>query len=129
MIFSEMRKDEYCVGREGCDLILPEKTANVSRKHFSVSRVDGRIVLKDWSLNGTYVNGTEVGKDRTVPLRHNDLIALVSPEMKTFVFMTTKDAKGHHDYHPDEVKEKYLVSFVIGEGGYGQVSLVFDKVI
>nr|CAD7196760.1 unnamed protein product [Timema douglasi] len=123
----EMRKDEYCVGREGCDLILPEKTANVSRKHFSVSRADGRIVLKDWSLNGTYVNGTEVGKDRTVPLRHNDLIALVSPEMKTFVFMTTKDAKGHHDYHPDEVKEKYLVSFVIGEGGYGQVSLVFDK--
>nr|CAD7424684.1 unnamed protein product [Timema monikensis] len=105
-----MRKDEYCVGREGCDLILPEKTANVSRKHFSVSRVDGRVVLKDWSLNGTYVNGTEVGKDRTVPLRHNDLIALVSPEMKNP--LSPLGGFGERSFVAGKTRKKYALKYV-----------------
>ena len=64
----------YIVGRKsGVSLKLQFRT--VSGNHASLWVEDGCLYLRDLgSTNGTYVNGTRVEKDVTVPIREEDLI-------------------------------------------------------
>ena len=43
------------IGRSDCDIIIPDN--NVSRKHATISLIDGQYVLQDMSRNGTVING------------------------------------------------------------------------
>ncbi|CUG86868.1 protein kinase, putative [Bodo saltans] len=68
---------EFTFGRSAkCTLIIADTF--VSSVQFSIVRsqsVKGpQVTLFDHSVNGTYVNVKKVGKGRTCPLRHNDLI-------------------------------------------------------
>jgi hypothetical protein len=54
-----------------CDMILPH--ASVSRKHATVTAVEGSILLKNRSSYGTLVNGKAVD---SVPLKPGDLIVI-----------------------------------------------------
>jgi serine/threonine protein kinase/PAS domain-containing protein len=68
---------EFTFGRSAkCTLIIADTF--VSSVQFSIVRSQGvkgpQVTLFDHSVNGTYVNVKKVGKGRTCPLRHNDLI-------------------------------------------------------
>ncbi len=58
-------------------LVLPGPAGGVSRLHFSVSEVEGRLVLEDHSRYGTFVNETRV--QGTVPLAAGDRIRVGAP--------------------------------------------------
>ena len=67
------------IGRdESCDLVLSGK--GVSRRHASVSPVDGGYLLRDESANGTKVNGTPV--IATYLLAHGDVVQLHDEELR-----------------------------------------------
>lgn len=51
-------QNSLVIGRDGADVVFPEGTAGVSRKHCSVTTVGHRVFLQD--LNSTY--GTYVGE-------------------------------------------------------------------
>ena len=61
------------IGRSGCDIVLQD--ANISRKHATVSLVDGQYVYQDMSKNGTVINGR---------IYHNEKIVL-SPGTPVFL--------------------------------------------
>lgn len=52
------------IGRVGCDIILPDNS--ISRKHATISLVDGQYVYNDMSKNGTSINGRIYHNDRIV---------------------------------------------------------------
>ena len=52
------------IGRVGCDIILPDHS--ISRKHATISLVDGQYVYNDMSKNGTSINGRIYHNDRIV---------------------------------------------------------------
>ncbi|HJQ58737.1 MAG TPA: FHA domain-containing protein, partial [Vineibacter sp.] len=56
--------------------ILPDATANVSRKHASVNERNGVWLVTDESANGTLHNGQLVGKGNTRPLAAGDMIKI-----------------------------------------------------
>ena len=61
------------IGRNGCDIVLQD--ASISRKHATVSLVDGQYVYQDMSKNGTVINGR---------IYHNEKIVL-SPGTPVFL--------------------------------------------
>lgn len=68
---------EFTFGRSAkCTLMIADTF--VSSVQFSIVRSQGvkgpQVTLFDHSANGTFVNVKKVGKGRTCPLRHNDLI-------------------------------------------------------
>lgn len=52
------------IGRLGCDIILPDNS--ISRKHATISLVDGQYVYTDMSKNGTSINGRVYHNERIV---------------------------------------------------------------
>ncbi len=50
----------------------------------------GAVTLQDKSSNGTFVNGREVGKERTTMLAHNDVIGMSGTKVKHFAYMNSK---------------------------------------
>jgi pSer/pThr/pTyr-binding forkhead associated (FHA) protein len=67
------------VGRdETCDLVL--SGMSVSRRHFSVTPVEGGYLLRDESANGTLVNGSRVSG--TYLLGHGDVLRLDEHELR-----------------------------------------------
>ena len=41
----------------------------------------GRLIIRDTSTNGTYVNGREVGRDEIVELHEGSLVTLLVPSI------------------------------------------------
>jgi pSer/pThr/pTyr-binding forkhead associated (FHA) protein len=67
------------VGRdEACDLVVAGM--GVSRRHFTVTPVQGGYVLRDESANGTIVNGSPVSG--TYLLGHGDVVRLDDVELR-----------------------------------------------
>lgn len=67
------------VGRDAsCDFVLPGM--GVSRRHFSVSPVQGGYLLRDESANGTVINGSRVGG--TYLLGHGDVLRLDDEDLR-----------------------------------------------
>ncbi|KAF9304855.1 hypothetical protein BGZ74_000380 [Mortierella antarctica] len=83
----------YVFGRKNdCDFILPQSTL-VSGRHFLIYKeivhdpktnlpVE-RVFLKDFSSNGTYINGVKVGVNRRVQLNHHDKIQYMHDTSKS----------------------------------------------
>ncbi|GLG98422.1 Ovarian-specific serine/threonine-protein kinase Lok [Gryllus bimaculatus] len=129
-----LTKNEYSVGRlPSCDVVLsnentmcernsltPESQdlqkicvgvkedllATFSKMHFKIKK-DVCVVLEDNSSNGTFINGTLLGKGKKTILQSNDQISLAHPDYK--------------------VKDDFVVSRSLGKGAYGEVMLVFQK--
>ncbi|CAG2068674.1 unnamed protein product, partial [Timema podura] len=119
-------KDVYTVGRDGCDILVPYDHADVSRKHFTITKRESLVYLEDSSTFGTFINGARSGKGKKATLKHNDRISLVRPEYKGFVYMdkSQRDAMNF----PKDIKGKYAISRVLGKGAFGLVHLVFERV-
>jgi pSer/pThr/pTyr-binding forkhead associated (FHA) protein len=75
----ELNGCRVVVGRdEACDLVLAGM--GVSRRHFSVTPVEGGYLLRDESANGTVVNGSRVSG--TYLLGHGDTLRLDEHELR-----------------------------------------------
>lgn len=67
------------VGRdEACDFVLPGM--DVSRRHCSITPVQGGFLLRDESANGTLVNGSRVSG--TYLLDHGDIMRVADHELR-----------------------------------------------
>nr|CAD7592277.1 unnamed protein product [Timema genevievae] len=120
-----LMKDVYTVGRDGCDILVPYDHADVSRKHFTITKRESLVYLEDSSTFGTFINGARSGKGKKATLKHNDRISFVRPEYKGFVYMdkSQRDAMNF----PKDIKGKYAISRVLGKGAFGLVHLVFER--
>lgn len=52
------------IGRIDCDIVIPDN--NVSRRHATISLVNGQYVYHDMSKNGTSINGQIYQNDKVV---------------------------------------------------------------
>jgi pSer/pThr/pTyr-binding forkhead associated (FHA) protein len=55
----------------------------VSRVHFSISRNNGNLILKNNSMNGTFVNGILVDKIGLLP---GDVVSVLQNDFEIFRF-------------------------------------------
>ena len=76
-----LRGGAHTVGRsKSCRAVLGHSRVSAHHALFSRS-ARGEAVVADSSKFGTYVNGSLVGKGRTAPLAHGDVVALVAPTL------------------------------------------------
>lgn len=64
------------IGRNNtCDIIIPDITDLVSRKHAVLDcHFWGKMVIHDISSNGTYVNDQLIGRDKGMRVTRNDKV-------------------------------------------------------
>ncbi len=53
--------------------------SEISKRHCSVARKNGRVTVTDTSSNGTFINGKLLGRGATVSLNHEDVLSLLVP--------------------------------------------------
>ncbi|XP_013386116.1 serine/threonine-protein kinase Chk2 [Lingula anatina] len=132
----DLTKEEYTFGRaDSCDFIFPnvkgkcQSYRTYSSIHFKIFRQQTStgvfIFLEDTSSNGTFVNGSKVGKGNKQVLSNNDEIALSVARNKAYIYM---DANNNDDNNfPESLREKYTITKVLGRGAAGEVRLAFEK--
>ncbi|HCU99135.1 MAG TPA: hypothetical protein DGM69_07310 [Chloroflexi bacterium] len=77
-----LENDSMTIGRDPeCDIVVADNT--VSRKHASITRLDGEYILEDTSKNGTYVNESLI--DGTISLYDGDFISIADTLQMVFV--------------------------------------------
>ncbi|CAH8586042.1 unnamed protein product [Schistosoma bovis] len=100
----------------------------VSKLHFKIvlesTSNNPLVFIHDLSSNGTFVNGSKIGRGKKQPLNNNDEISVSLKNLKCFIFSESSSARA---LYPAEVTDKYTVSKHIGRGAYGEVRLIFDK--
>ncbi|CAH8562757.1 unnamed protein product [Schistosoma mattheei] len=100
----------------------------VSKLHFKIvlesTSNNPLVFIHDLSSNGTFVNGSKIGRGKKQPLNNNDEISVSLKNLKCFIFSESSSARA---LYPAEVTDKYTVSKHIGRGAYGEVKLIFDK--
>lgn len=66
------------IGRaEDCDIVIPDSSDNVSRRHMVISfDLFGRMKISDISSNGTFINERRMLKGATIPVTREDKIRL-----------------------------------------------------
>ncbi|KAJ9578374.1 hypothetical protein L9F63_005406, partial [Diploptera punctata] len=125
-----LKKEEYTVGKDsGCSYVIKDTQldrhdySTIAKKQFKISKKKDGVYLED--IAGTYINNKKVGPGLKVPLNHNDRIAIARMFLKVFIYME----KAHTDLIqlPDDIGNNFHVSYKLGEGGFGEVSLVFEK--
>ncbi|XP_034240510.1 ovarian-specific serine/threonine-protein kinase Lok-like [Thrips palmi] len=135
----DLTKDETLVGKQkSCDITLkPNEVPShvwvvASRRQFSILKVQvekfgkcsTEVRLKDMSMNGTFINGSLVGKGKTKVLSDNNIIALGKPHNNVYYF---KDASVINSKHPPSIRRHYDAAIQLGTGAYGEVTLMFCK--
>ncbi|KAL6465147.1 hypothetical protein MHYP_G00252800 [Metynnis hypsauchen] len=126
-------ENQYYFGRDSrCDyafndpiVLQSPRYKTYSKRHFRIFR-DGKLVyLEDLSGNGTWVDDTEVGKGKKIPLNNTSVVSLADPKHKVFMFvdMTGDDQPNF----PKEFREKYHVTRKIGAGICGEVRLAIER--
>jgi len=107
------------IGRSrNCDIVV--SPLDCSSKHCQIgsSNIGGRqaVFVKDLSTNGTFVNGTLVGKGNTCLVRDGDRISFAT----SCEFITKYNGKAAHS--GASFFDKYILSSkVLGTGHYAQV--------
>jgi len=113
-------------------------TRKVEPKFERIASADkGLVLLKDFSSNGTYVNGKLIGKGNQVILKHKDLIAVATKNIKLAspeLFLIFEDFSEETSDKDEEEEKKalggkyYLTQHLLGSGNFAQVRLGFNAV-
>lgn len=108
---------------------LPDAMVNrISKVHFRITRDLKQplqpVFIEDMSRNGTFVSGHLVGTGQKRILRSNDVISILNPEYKLFVFHDMQPDLSHN--LPKIITNKYYVGPELGAGACGVVRLVYD---
>lgn len=95
--------------------------------HFKIVRDETKnfVYIQDLSSNGTFINGTKIGKNKRHALENNSEISLASKNNRVYVYIEPNAAED--STIPECVREKYIVSKEIGRGAYGEVRLCFTR--
>lgn len=133
----DLKSETFAVGRGddnnlilNSNLNIPQKIlCRISKQHFVLSRLacseQNPAYLKDISRHGTFVNSVLIGRNNQCILQNDDVISLVDPCYKAFVF---KDLSAVHNLDfPNEINSEYYVGRILGTGGFGQVHLVYKR--
>ena len=67
--------ESITIGRDDSDIVLEDQSGLVSERHCMIFRREKRYSLKDFSKNGTYVNGRQI-LDEEVELQIGDVLSL-----------------------------------------------------
>lgn len=137
----DLVKEEYSFGRgDDCDYCFERNGGRdnphfrtFSNTHFIIYReIDKNnsdkyvVFLKDKSTNGTFINGEKIGKNKTQVLNNDDEIGLSFKKNKVFAF-NDKGESDKNDRLPEDFKQKYTMSKLLGRGACGEVKLAFEK--
>ncbi|KAG7999722.1 Serine/threonine-protein kinase Chk2 [Nibea albiflora] len=118
-------EDQYLFGRDSkCNYVLDDPDHRGSKKFRIYSKRHFRI-YRDFSNNGTFVDGVLIGKDRKLPLVNNAVLALSEQRNKVFVFIDLMS--DDQSSLPRELQDKYLLTRRIGTGVCGEVKLAFER--
>jgi len=122
-------EDTFAIGRSNhCDYIVMETDmckklfTAISKKQCEIFKNGDEVFIKDFSSNGTFVNGVKIGKGKCKLLVHDADISFANARFKVYVFRSMDAEK---EKFPPELEEKYTVSKVLGSGQYGTVRLAF----
>ncbi|XP_071789769.1 serine/threonine-protein kinase Chk2-like [Asterias amurensis] len=133
----EQSKDEYIFGRDSlCDVTYTtQQMCNnpcyqaISKRHFRIYKEKKNnsvfVFIEDFSSNGTFLNGEKIGKGNKSVMKNNDEIALSMPKNKAYVFMDSNETE--QEDLPAAIRNKYILSKVLGRGACGLVRLAFRK--
>lgn len=101
------------------------------------------VYIIDLSKNGTFVNGSKIGRNQKLIIHNNDEIAVGQPNVKgsknnfseiekcdLFILFVVYmfNCNINYDNAPPEVRRTYFISKVLGQGAFGEVRLALDKV-
>ncbi|XP_058126416.1 ovarian-specific serine/threonine-protein kinase Lok isoform X2 [Anopheles ziemanni] len=136
----DISNSEYRVGRDDnqCDLILNESLLDkrallhrVSKVHFAIQKdlndLSSPTFITDASRNGTFVNGRLIGTRKRMVLKHLDVISIINPHVKAFVYhdlfqYATPEVKAK------ELRDNYHIGKRLGSGACGTVYLLHHTV-
>ncbi|XP_017292058.1 serine/threonine-protein kinase Chk2 isoform X2 [Kryptolebias marmoratus] len=126
-------EDQYLFGRDsGCQYVLddPEEKGSkkfriYSKKHFRIYREGSEVFVKDYSNNGTYVDGDRIGQNKVLPLTNNAVLSLSEPRNRVFVFINLM--ADNQSSLPEGLRDKYVLTRQIGTGVCGEVRLAFER--
>ena len=129
-----LKEGRVTVGREA-DVVIDEslfegndenrKWLKVSRVHFEVIRKgQGRAALLDKSSNGTFINEVRVGKEKPSRLAHLDEIGVLECDFALYYYIDEGLLKLQLD---EDLRSKYLVGRLLGEGASASVKEVFTR--
>jgi len=97
----------------------------VSKKQFKIKNKKDGVHLEALAL--TYVNDKKIGPEEKTILKHNDRIAIGRQHLKVFVYLDKEKCDKASQDLPDSINKKYLKAFTLGQGGFGEVSLIYEK--
>lgn len=132
----DLTQDTITLGRaEQCTIVInknnfPESTImNFSKIHFIIIRdvYTDLIYLKDESKNGTFINGSLVGKGNRYILQHDDILSVGFKGLQKLFVFKLLEIDESNKYLPTELRKKYKLSRFLGKGACGEVHLVFEK--
>ncbi|XP_028396763.1 serine/threonine-protein kinase Chk2-like isoform X2 [Dendronephthya gigantea] len=138
----ELVKETYTFGRDiNGDVCYAQKAfprgnssffQRLSKKHFQLLKETSEngehiVYIKDWSMNGTFVNGGLIGKGNQQVIQNNSEISLAALENKAYLFLDLEATKIEQEMFPQEMREKFTISKVLGRGAFGDVRLAFSK--
>ncbi|PAA59603.1 hypothetical protein BOX15_Mlig001032g1, partial [Macrostomum lignano] len=84
-------------------------------------------ILQDHSTNGTFVDGVKIGKDKQVLLQSNQVISLLSPSNRCWMYTACGSSESDQKPKlPASLADKYVLSKQLGEGGFGAVYLAYE---
>ncbi|XP_065347312.1 ovarian-specific serine/threonine-protein kinase Lok-like isoform X1 [Cloeon dipterum] len=127
------RKEHDFIFDEKLHKIPAEVMLNISRTHFKITRnEDGTVVLKDQSINGTFVNKKKVGESSTsrprkVVLQDHDVISLIDPSGLSCQFTFAGKENELEKDLPSELLERFRVTRTLGKGGSATVYLAYEN--
>ncbi|RAL06283.1 CAMK family serine/threonine-protein kinase [Aspergillus ibericus CBS 121593] len=112
----------YLIGRHHeCDLVIDIPT--VSNRHFLIfpesRKGDSVAVLKDSSINGTFVNDAIVGRNKQRDLEDGDEVTILNEARFVFRYPRTRDTNRFH--------QQYRVLQTLGKGHFATVYLCVER--
>ncbi|KAL7677410.1 hypothetical protein ACOME3_003647 [Neoechinorhynchus agilis] len=106
----------------------------ISNFHFVIERDPSDLSLSyitDTSMNGTYVNGERILKNVRVLLSSGDEIGICFQKYSIYTFLRFLSdghvASSKFEMECEEVRNRYVVSKLLGKGAYGEVRLILRK--
>jgi serine/threonine protein kinase len=131
----ELKNGEIKIGRREdlCEIVCNEP--QVSSIHCTLypppppTKVG--FMVKDFSSNGTFVNGVKIGEGKTRLLKNMDNLSIVTSKTKTERFMSYifQDLREevHTNQNTDEIFQHYDIQKELGKGNFSVVYLGINK--
>lgn len=119
------------IGRENCDIIIADN--NISRKHATISLVNGQYVYNDISKNGTTINGRVYQNEKVVitpgaPIYLANKVPL--PWAQILMLLPNSSIKVQGNYHNSNEYETVVSQYPVSKDesigvGWGILSFLF----